>query len=266
MRASNSTTEIEFEQFARYISHKTGIDISKYKNQQLKRRVIALMEKENFSSLTDYYTYLHNYPDRLEEFINKITINVSEFFRDKEIFEEVKTRILPMLYKSNSLPYSKIWSAGCANGAEIYSVAIILDELGYLSKTRLIGTDISTYILEKATNGLFIDSEMKNTNKQRILTYFVKKDSFYKINDKIKKRIKFMYHDLLKHDFEERCNLILCRNVIIYFTEEIKKAIYKRLYKALKKGGILFIGATERIINPKEFGFHVLSPFFYQKL
>jgi len=263
----NSSKQLEFEQFARYIYHKTGIDIANYKNQQLKRRVIALMEKENFSNLTDYYTYLHNYPVRLEEFINKITINVSEFFRDKEIFDELKNKIIPMLYKARpSLPYFKIWSAGCANGAEIYSVGIILDELGYLAKSRLIGTDISSYILEKAKKGLFTDIEAKNINKQRIVIYFKKKDNFYTIIDKIKSRTNFMYHDLLKDDFEERYDLIICRNVIIYFTEEIKKNIYKRFYNALRKGGILFIGGTERIIKPKEFGFHVLSPFFYQKL
>ena len=272
MRGSHFYSELEFEQFASAIYKKTGIDLLQYKNQQLVRRIISIIESAGYNNLRDFSDYVFCSDDRLKEFINDITINISEFFRDKKTFTKLQTDIIPMLYQKQSETSSarfKVWSAGCSNGAELYSVAIILDELNFLGKSFLVGTDISSSILEKAKEGAFAKEELKNVSMKRQLKYFIKNNNQYQINELFRKHLIFKYHDLLQDDTNKQCdfyNLILCRNVIIYFTEEIKKKIYKRFYESLKKGGILFIGGTERIINPDEFGFNVISPFFYEKV
>lgn len=256
---------MDISEFKQKIYEKVGWDLSGYKSKQLDRRILAFMEKNNFNNLQDFYNNLNKDPIKMKEFLDKITINVSEFFRNPDKFAELKSELLPELHKRSKR--LKIWSAGCSSGAEIYSIAIILDELGYLSDSHLVATDIDNNILKKALKGVFkFNEELKNVDSNRLKKYFNQiNDNEYEVKEYIKRKVNFKLHNLLNFPYESWCDLILCRNVVIYFSEETKDKVYRGFYNSLKNYGILFIGSTERIIKAKEIGYNIISPFFYQK-
>lgn len=255
----------EFLQFKSKIASLINLDLTNYKNTQMERRINSLMNKNGHENLMEYYQLLKKDPDKLKEFINMLTINVSEFFRNTEKFNELENIYIPQLLKNSSR--LKIWSAGCSFGAEIYSLAMILDSHGVLNKSTLIASDFDRNILEKAKKGIYIKQEF-DTVKPEYKKYFKKLNSnqnLFQIDPKISQKVIFNRCDLLNSAFEKDFDLILCRNVVIYFTEEAKDKLYQKFYDSLKNKGILFIGSTERINNYKNIGFITLSNFFYQK-
>ena len=223
------------------------------------------MNKNGMRTLHEYYKLLEKDKFRLEEFTNMLTINVSEFFRNSEKFLELENKYLPeLLSKKQNL---KIWSAGCSIGAEIYSVAMLLNKLKVLEKCELIASDFDQNILNKAQAGIYSKQEL-GTIPEEYKKYFVEmsdKVEKYKIDPKISKSVRFERRDLLNSTFEKGFDLILCRNVVIYFTDEAKDKLYKNFYGSLVPGGILFIGSTERINNYRELGYTIKTSFFYQK-
>jgi len=202
-------------------------------------------------------------PAQKQKFLDFITINVTEFFRNPEIFDELSKKV------KSELPYNsglKIWSAACSIGAEPYSLAMIIDNLNSRVNHKIIATDIDSTILEKAKNGEYVFSEIKNVPKQFLDKYFEMKDDKYCINSKIKKIVEFKKHDLILDNYESNFDLVVCRNVVIYFNQDVKDRIYKKMAASLKKGGLLFVGATESIYNYKEYGFEKTSTFIYKKI
>lgn len=259
-------TNEEFASFKKKINPIINLDLTNYKNTQMERRIASLMNKNGISTLDEYFNILKSDPKRLEEFTNMLTINVSEFFRNPEKFIELETKYLPELVKNS--PKLKIWSAGCSIGAEVYSTAMILDKHGLLEKTELIASDFDKNILKKAQDGIYTKYEIGTLPKD-YEKYFKPVNGLNsdksQVDPRISSQVKFQRHDLLNSKFETGFDLIMCRNVVIYFTEEAKDRLYKAFYDSLKPGGILFIGSTERINNHKDFGYNVRSPFFYQK-
>ena len=189
---------------------------------------------------------------------------MSEFFRTPEKFGKLETDVIPDLLKRS--PRLNIWSAGCSIGAEPYSLAIILKELTPGVKHRILASDLDIEILAKAKAGVYNDNELKSMTPERRARYFDRVDGGkFAVKDEIKRVIEFKRHNLLKDPFESGFDLILCRNVVIYFTEEAKDQLYANFFRALKPGGILFVGATEAILNFRKLGYTSFQPFFYQK-
>jgi len=254
--------EAEFLRFKQKIAPLINLDLTNYKNKQMERRIVSLMNRNGIYKLDEYYRVLSSDSKKLEEFINMLTINVSEFFRNPDKFLELETKYLPELIDR---PKLKVWSAGCSIGAEIYSLAMIFDKLNVLNKCELIASDFDRKIIQKAQSGIYTEMEV-GTVPAEYRKYFNKIDANnYKINEKLIASVKFEQRDLLNSKFEKNFDLILCRNVVIYFTEEAKDRLYKLFYESLSPGGILFIGSTERIANHKDFGYNLRSSFFYQK-
>jgi chemotaxis protein methyltransferase CheR len=162
-------------------------------------------------------------------------------------------------------PRLNIWSAGCSIGAEPYSMAIILKEKTPNTKHRILATDLDSEILAKAKKAQYTNNEMKNMPQNRLTKYFTQVDGQYILNEDIKSRVEFQKHNLLLDRFESGFDLILCRNVVIYFTEEAKDGLYRRFFASLKPGGVLFVGGTEAILNFRDIGFGHYLPFFYRK-
>ena len=189
---------------------------------------------------------------------------MSEFFRTPEKFGKLETDVIPDLLKRS--PHLNIWSAGCSIGAEPYSLSIILKELTPGVKHRILASDLDIEILAKAKAGVYNENELKSMKPERRARYFDRVEGGkFAVKDEIKKVIEFKRHNLLKDPFESGFDLILCRNVVIYFTEEAKDQLYANFFKALKPGGILFVGATEAILNFRKLGYTSFQPFFYQK-
>ncbi len=250
-----------FEQWA---LKEFNINLSAYKSNQLHRRILSLMSRVGVNSVDEYIALLRKDSSQKQRFLDFITINVTEFFRNPEIFEELKTKIKSeLLTKSNGL---KIWSAACSIGAEPYSLAMIMDDLSPNGRHKITATDIDATILQKAKAGEYSYSEVKNVNKEFLNKYFNISGDKYIIDSRIKNMVTYKKHDLILEPYEKDFDLIVCRNVVIYFNQDVKDEIYRKFSASLKKGGLLFVGATESIYNYKEYGFDKASTFIYRKL
>lgn len=249
--------------FQQWVLKEYKIDLAAYKSNQLHRRILSLMSRVGVKTVEEYIKLLKSDPLQKQKFLDFITINVTEFFRNPEIFQELSSKIKSELSYNSGL---KIWSAACSVGAEPYSLAMIVDDLSSRGNHKIVATDIDSTILQKAKNGEYVYSEIKNVSKQFLDKYFTVKDEKYCINSGIKKMVEFKKHDLILDNYESNFDLIVCRNVVIYFNGDVKDKIYKKFSESLKKGGLLFVGATESIYNYKEYGFEKTSTFIYKKV
>lgn len=248
--------------FQQWVLKEYNIDLAAYKSNQLHRRILSLMSRVEASTVEEYINLLKKDPAQKQKFLDFITINVTEFFRNPEIFDELAKKLKSELIPSGGL---KVWSAACSIGAEPYSLAMIMDDLSSSANHKIIATDIDNTILQRARMGEYVYSEVKNTPKKYLDKYFVVKGDKYSITPAIKKIVEFKKHDLILDSYEGNFDLIVCRNVVIYFNQDTKDKIYRKFSASLKKGGLLFVGATESIYNYKEYGFEKASTFIYKK-
>lgn len=255
---------MDFIEFEKWVLKDFGIDLSAYKSNQLHRRIKSLMSRVGANNLDEYVILLKKDQEQRQKFLDFITINVTEFFRNPEIFNEFKLKLKEEITRSKR-PL-KIWSAACSIGAEPYSIAMILDDISKGVKHSIIATDIDNTILEKAKKGEYSASDIKNMPKDYANKYFNISEGKYILDNKIKNMVSFKKHDLIMDRYGNGFDVIICRNVVIYFNQDIKDNIYKKFSSALNPGGILFVGATESIYNYKDFGFEKASTFIYKKL
>lgn len=254
---------MNFAEFKNKVHLTFRLDLNSYKEKQLKRRLDAYVTKLKFKDYQELYNHLTTDRKAYEQFLDHLTINVSEFFRDPKRFEDLEKKYLPELFNSQSRV--NIWSAACSNGSEPYSMAIILEELGLSARSRIEATDIDRQILKKAETASYHPDSLKNVGPTRLSRFFTKRDNLFLLNDVIKRRVSFRYHDLLADQYKNGYDLIVCRNVTIYFTREAQDEIYFKFNRSLNPGGILFIGSSEMIFNYKELGYEKLAPCFYKK-
>jgi chemotaxis protein methyltransferase CheR len=256
----------DYEEFVKQIYQMTKIDLHFYKERQMKRRIDALIIKCKKSSYADYIELLRQDHTRLEEFLTYMTINVSEFYRNPEQWVLLENEILPYLFEKFGKNL-KIWSAACSTGDEPYTLVMLLSKFLPLQNIHVIATDLDQQILEKAQLGLYSDKSIKGLPPEYVNKYFTKTEgNSFQISDKIKQCVTFKQGDLLKDDYPRDCHMIICRNVMIYFTEEAKKSIYEKINRSMKKDGILFVGSTEQIISPAELHYSMFKSFFYTKI
>ncbi|OWZ82928.1 CheR family methyltransferase [Natranaerobius trueperi] len=256
--------QIAFEQFKINVHKKTGINLNQYKEKQMKRRLTSLMTKRGFSTFDEYWQALQKDKDLYREFLDRITINVSEFFRNPQRWDILENRIIPNLIKQKR-DNLKVWSAACSTGEEAYSLVMLLNKFFSLDKVNVLATDVDETVLKEAKKGKYSQEKVKEVNKDRIKKYFEIEDKLYQVNNQVRKRVTFKKHNLLEDKYESNFDLILCRNVMIYFTEEAKKNLYRNFYNALSPGGVLFVGSTEQIFDANRIGFNSIETFFYQK-
>ena len=253
----------DYEVFRRKVMMLTGIDLGLYKSQQMQRRIRSLLDKVGAATFAAYGNILQRDSEELKRFRDHIMINVSEFFRNPEKFKELEKKILPELLRNS--PNLNIWSAGASNGAEIYSIAMVLDDIAPRGYHKLLATDIDSGAMAQALAGVYGALDVRNVSKDRLAKHFVKEGRSYVISPQIKSKVQFKMHNLLADRFERNFDLILCRNVVIYFTDDAKQVLYGKFRESLKDDGILFIGGTETILNSRELGFASTSPFFYRR-
>lgn len=252
-----------YTEFKNNIKKFCNIDLSCYKEKQMKRRINSLMKRNDISGYENYYRALKHDKDLLREFLDYITINVSEFFRNPSQWKVLEKDILPKLLDNKKR--IKVWSTACASGEEPYSIALLFKDLNILDNAYILATDIDKLALQHARKGIYSEKSIKNVPKKLLSRYFVKKGDQYIIDENIKNKVDFQYINLLEDNFPTNCDLILCRNVMIYFTEEAKEKLYKKFYNALSDNGIFFVGSTEQIIMPQKYGFESVRNFFYRK-
>ena len=247
------------------VLEKTGIDLAYYKEKQLQRRLPFIMSRAGAQNVEEYVELLDKDPQVLEDFKNRFAINVSEFFRNPERYEDLKNKILPELMKGTGLVL-KIWSAGCSVGSEPYSLAMILEEMPHHKPYRIWATDIDEDALDKAKEGVYSEDFICSVPPLYLEKYFQPLgEGKYAVVPRLKRRIVFEKHDLLQDEVKETFALVVCRNVVIYFEDEAKRMAFEKMSNALQEGGYLWIGSTERIADPSSLGLRYVLPFFYQK-
>ncbi len=242
----------------------TSIDLSCYKESQMKRRIDTLISKHKIVGYDKYVQRLKTDKAMFDEFVNYITINVSEFYRNPEQWKVMDAQVFPELIKKFGRNL-KIWSAACSTGDEPYSLVMALSKHVPLSNIKIYATDLDKQVIAKAKTGLYSEKSISSVPDEFKKKYFTKVGPSYKIADEIKARVTFKEHNLLKDAYATEYHMIVCRNVLIYFTEEAKDEVFRKFFKSLASGGVLFIGSTEQIINYRDIGYDRKNAFFYSK-
>ena len=254
---------MDYELFKEEIFKLTKINLSLYKEKQMKRRIDALIKKNNFDDYFSYVQALKLNKDLLKEFVTYLTINVSEFYRNPDQWEVLEKEIFPLLLiKKKKIT---IWSSACSTGDEPYTLVMVLNKLLPLSSIRILATDIDLEALEKAQNGVYSAKSLENLPKDMKSKYFTVIGDSYKIKDEVKNCVEFKQFNLLRDTYPKGIDLIVCRNVLIYFTDEAKNDIYKKFNMSLNSQGILFVGSTEQLIMASKYNFKSIKTFFYEK-
>ena len=221
------------------------------------------MRSVNSPGYGKFLELLNNDREIYRRFLDHLTINVSEFFRNNQQWQVLEKEIMPMLINERS--GLKIWSAGCSTGEEAYSLAIMCREKGIHLHDRILATDLDQEVLAKAQQGLYSIKAVEGIPQPLRERYFRREDNQYRVVDEIRRMVRFERHDLLRDWFTPDQDLILCRNVVIYFTEETKQNLYKKFTAALRPAGVIFIGSTEQIFQSRELGLKTIATFFYRK-
>ena len=256
----------DYERLICWLKERTGIDLTSYKSAQMTRRLTGLMESKGIGIFQEYIELLEADDDAFQQFLKRLTINVSDFFRNPERFADLSRSILPrLLAERNNL---RLWSAGCANGAEPYTLAMILYQLApaAFAQHAILATDIDKGILSQAESGIYAEGELKGLDAAQRERYFRPLDGErWQLRTFLRQRVEFRQHNLLSDPFPEDWDLIACRNVVIYFTKEAKEQLYLRLHAALRPGGVLMVGGTEPILRYADYGFQQLGTGFYRR-
>jgi len=242
-----------------------GLDFRQYKKTSLERRLQKRLHALNLKSYEDYIVRLSEDPAEYDRLIETLLINVTEFFRDRDAFDVIRNKVLPdiMGCKADARHKLKIWSAGCATGEEAYSMAILLNEtLGNKSDNyefSIYGTDIDKDSLEKAKAAAYRIETVDGKIADEILDkYFVRNGSL-RVKDFVKRSCFFLFHDLVLDRPLKAMDIILCRNVAIYFERALQEKIYLDFYNALNEDGCLFLGKAETLIGPAQENFEVID-------
>ncbi len=254
-----------YESFKKDYLQLSGIDLNSYKEAQMKRRINNFITKSGAGSYRSFISLLKRDKKIYNDFVTHLTINVSEFYRNPGQWETLKTKIFPELIRRFGKKIS-IWSAACSTGDEPYSLAMVMSELLEPHQFEILATDLDKEVLEKAKRGVYTEKSVKGLPGEYREKYMVQDGpGFVRVSDQLKSRITFRQMDLLKDLYPRRIHLLVCRNVLIYFTDTTKAEIYRKFANSLLQGGILFVGSTEQIIGAKQFGFQGIESFFYQK-
>jgi chemotaxis protein methyltransferase CheR len=253
----------------------TSLDCHQYKDNYLKRRINVRMHVWGVKTYGEYLRILNSYPGEYKELMEDITINVTQFFRDPEVYKLMEEEILPLLIYDkvkNNRRVIRFWSAGCASGEEPYSMAILMDDLlGEESKSFMVsiqGTDIDETCLTAARDGIYLPRQIENVRPKYLSRYFQYDGEMYHISDRIKDMVRFKKQDLFSDKKGAHFDLITCRNVLIYFTKEMQQKLFLQFLNQLNEGGYLIIGKTETMIGEFSKKFHPvdLRERIYQKV
>lgn len=254
MESVNALTigDKEVEDFIVLIIDYSGYDFSEYSRPSLVRRMQRYVNINNITSLEDFQDELKENTGLLNNLIEELTVNVTEMFRDPVFFSSLRSDVLPELEK---LSHIKIWHAGCSTGEEVYSLAILLKEKKLLEKSVIYATDINQSVLAKAREGKYsLDSikeyasNYKTSDCQEDFnSYFDIKESFAIVDGSLREKVIFSSHNLVSEGVFNQFDLILCRNVMIYFNKQLQDQVFSTFYNSLNLGGFLAIGSKETL-------------------
>jgi len=242
----------EVEYLIKDVHELYGYDFSQYSRASFKRRINRICLIDRFTSYAELRYTVMNDPEYLKRFVEEITVNVTEMFRDPSFFKALREDILPQL---GTYPLIRIWVAGCSTGEEAYSIAILLKEAGLYHKCLIYGTDINPSVLEKARAGVFPIQQMKLYTENYILSGGKKEFSDYytanydsvRFDSSLKEKLILSTHNLVSDSSFNSFQLIICRNVLIYFDKTLQERVFKLFDESLENLGYLALGSKETL-------------------
>ena len=245
---------VEIEELVFFVQSKYGKDLTKYRSSCLGRRVGLRMTSVGARDLDEYMDYLDNHPEEADRLLEVVTIHVTDFFRDRGVFDAMSHKVFPEIIGRKLLDgihVIRAWSAGCSTGEETYSMAIGLLELlrkeEVNMRLQIFGTDISEEACAFAGKGMYPDRKVCAIPGDLLKRYFELDDGYCKVRREVKRCVKFRVHDLFSRPPFGTLDLIVCRNVLIHFNHSARSTVLKYFSSALRNGGILVLGKSEAI-------------------
>ena len=227
------------------------IDFELYKTSMTDRRIRRRMELVGAFDKESYFEKIVDDPEELQELCFDLLIGVTEFFRDRDTFMELRNRILPDLLKEVDGNELRIWVCPCSTGEEAYSIAILVDQLlkdsGSSVDFKVFATDVNQKVIDFASQGLYSEAQLENVSSELLETYFEKVDDQYQIDRELRKNVVFAKHDVLQDAPFTKLDLICCRNLLIYFKPEAQRKTLSLFNFGLRNEGVLFLGPSESI-------------------
>lgn len=256
----------EYTAFCEGIRALTSIDLLQYKRGQMERRIRSFAQRRGAAGLPEYLRQLRADRAELGEFLDRVTINVSQLWRNPEQWRVLETEVLPELLAQSSPGRIRAWSAGCSYGAESYTLAALIRQLDPRARAEIVGTDIDRRMVERAKLGRFSADDARSAAQPLLRRWFTREDDVWQASGELRSLVRFEVGDLLRMPTKRAAyDLVLCRNTVIYFTEDVRDALHERLVASLRPGGYLVIGSTERVSHPRELGLVATHPFTYRK-
>ncbi|MCX6693128.1 MAG: protein-glutamate O-methyltransferase CheR [Methanomicrobiales archaeon] len=261
-RAEKKVDE-EFKSLTQYIEKHLKIQCSNYKEDYIKRRLMSRMNATKIASYREYLSHITTSQEERELLKNALTINVTKFFRDPEVFEVIRRDILPQILKEKRR--IRIWSAGCSSGEEPYTLAIILSELALINRDLdgfIYATDIDDEILKRAKEGIYEKQALENLSAHQINRHFTTRpDGKFEVKPHVREKVRLQHHDLMSGMPVARyLDMITCRNVTIYFNESQKNAVARTFHEGLASGGYYIMGMSEYLGREVEHLFKSYRP------
>jgi len=234
------------------VANKYGYDFTEYSKASIKRRVNRLCMLDKFKSFAELRYKVLKDPDYLDRFVEEVTVNVTEMFRDTHFYKALREDVLPQL---RPLPHLKIWLAGCSTGEEAYSISILLQELKLDKKSLIYATDINPTVLEKAQKGIYPVQQMKlysesyiqSGGQKEFSNYYFANYDHVQFREDLKTNIIFSTHNLVSDRSFNEFQLIICRNVLIYFNKDLQDKVFTLFDESLERLGYLALGAKETL-------------------
>jgi chemotaxis protein methyltransferase CheR len=266
-------SDVEFQLIRRLIYQKTGVFMNDHKKILVTNRLRKRLEHFGFNSYKKYYDFITKDPagyQEIIEFINCLTTNETYFFRHGEQLEYIVEILMPDINIEKSSKYIQVWSAACSSGEEPYSLAMIIREKwinSELDKVKIVASDINREMIEKARIGTYKSHAVQRMSKFYRDKYF-KKDILrqeYYISDQVKSMVNLYHHNLLNQFNRENIDIILCRNVLIYFDRVSKTRILENLHQTMRRGGYLITGYAESLFRNQNL-FQYIKPTIYRKI
>jgi chemotaxis protein methyltransferase CheR len=255
----------DYVDFCDGIRRLTQIDLAQYKRGQMERRIRSFAGRSGIEDLADYMTVLRADKGKLDEFLDRMTINVSQLWRNPEQWTMLAGKVLPELAERGRI---RAWSAGSSYGAEAYTLAAICREAAPRgTRIDIRGTDIDRRVVMRARDGEFDAEDARSAPRSVLERWFEPYAGGWRAKRELKSVTTFDVGDLLRiRPPVGQFDLVLCRNTVIYFTEEVRDALHGRLAESLRPGGYLMVGSTERVSNPTALGLEPAHPFTYRKV
>jgi chemotaxis protein methyltransferase CheR len=249
-------TSEEKSELLALVNDRYGYDFSDYSDASMKRRINRFAGLFKLDNYFDLKHHLLNDQSLFATFIIEVTVNVTEMFRDPLFFKSLQKKVFPAL---STYPYRKVWNAGCSTGEEVYSLAILLRENDLLNRTKIYATDINSNVIQRAKDGIYPLKLMKGytTNYQKaggnsdFSDYYTAQYDAAILNNNIKRNLIFSTHNLVSDKSFNEFNLIICRNVIIYFNQDLQEKVFNLFYESLGPLGFLALGSKESMMASK---------------